>query len=722
MKPLEILLTSAAVFGMLAAPLAADPGSLSRVRPDGQRVDCPLKHTDVQATVSGPMATVTVRQDFVNESPDTIEALYSFPLPVMGAVYGYQMQVGDRVVKGKIARREEAEKAYRKARAQGQTAGLLEQERPNVFRQSLANIPAGAKVSVEIHYVELVKYENQTYEFVFPMVVGPRYFPAHTPGQGRVNPPVAAKGTRAGHDIAIAVKLESAAPLGEVSSESHALARQQLAGHSEEIRLAQAREIPNRDFVVRYKIASREIAPSLLTHRDNGKGYFSFVIDPPALRTQELNITPKELVFVIDTSGSMHGFPLDKAKESMRLAIEGLNARDTFNLITFAGDTHMLWPKPMPATKENVAAAQQFLAGRASGGGTEMMKAIQAALDGTDSQEHLRVVCFMTDGYVGNENEILAEILKHPNARVFSFGIGSSVNRFLLDKMAEAGRGEVEYVSLNSDGSAAARRFHERVRNPLLTDVEIDFNGLPVSEVVPARAPDLFSAKPIIVSGKYGAAASGVIKIRGKQSGRPYYRELRVNLPAANAANPAVPLIWARHQIDALDNDAEAHREAITDLGLTYGLMTAFTSYYAVEEKIVNEGGRQRTVEVPVELPEGVSHEGVFGRGENAMKMRTFVGAAYPSAAPAAASLDYRGPGAVAERNEAVTRVAPARLRVKVLLKNASAATLQKLKDLGFVADPQQPTGALFLAGTIESTKFSALKQLSEVTRVEVIP
>jgi Ca-activated chloride channel family protein len=673
------------------------------------------------------MATVTVRQDFVNESPDTIEAIYNFPLPVMGAVYGYQMRVGDRLIKGKIARKEEARQAYEQARQQGKTAGLLDQQRPNVFRQSLANIPPGGKVSVEIHYVELVSYENANYEFVFPMVVGPRYFPKHSADQAQVNPLVTAKGTRAGHDISISVKLEAAVALGTIESNTHAVHRKKLDGNTEEIRLAQSKEIPNKDFVLRYRVASREIAPSLLTQRVGNDGYFSFVIDPPAVRTLEMNITPKELVFVIDTSGSMHGFPLDKAKESMRLAIDGLNPRDTFNLITFAGDTHILWPAPRPATAANVAEAQRFLSGRTSGGGTEMMKAIRAALDGTDSQEHLRVVCFMTDGYVGNETEIITEIRQHPNARVFSFGIGSSVNRFLLDKMAQAGRGDVEYVNLNSDGSAAARRFHERVRHPLLTDIEIDWNGLPVKDIVPARIPDLFSAKPLIVTGRYSGPASGTIRIRGKQGGRAYSRELRVNLPEAMNENPAVPLVWARHSVDALSSDPQQNRELITQLGLRYGLMTEFTSYYAVENKVVNEGGHSRTIEVPVELPEGVSYEGVFGETRGQMKMaRTFApGAIAMTAAPTPILTDKAATAnRVRERVDAELARDEARtgsaIRVKLLLKNASAETLRKLVELGFKADPA-PAGALFLTGTIDGSKVEALKKLESVLRVELV-
>src|SRR5262249_9746953 len=323
------------------------------------------------------------------------------------------------------------------------------------------------------------------------------------------------------------------------------------------------------------------------------------------------------------TSGSMMGFPIEKAKETMKLALDGLYPQDTFNLITFSGDTHILFPQPVPATKTNIEKAQAFLASRSGSGGTEMMTAIRAALDPSDAQDHIRIVCFMTDGYVGNDMEIIAEVQRHPNARVFAFGIGGSVNRFLLDKMAEHGRGEVEYVSLQDDGSAAARRFHERVRNPLLTDIEIDWAGLPVADVYPKRLPDLFSVKPLILSGRYTAAARGAIRLRGKLAGQNFVKEIPVELPESQPEHDTLATLWARARIDDLMSQDYAGmqnrsakpevQEAITQLGLEYRLMTQFTSFVAVEEMTVTDGGQPRRIDVPVEMPEGVSREGVFG-------------------------------------------------------------------------------------------------------------
>src|SRR6266550_3495692 len=331
---------------------------------------------------------------------------------------------------------------------------------------------------------------------------------------------------------------------------------------------------------------------------------------------------PKELVFVLDTSGSMSGFPIEKAKETMKLALDSLYPSDTFNLITFSGDTNILFSEPVSATKENLKKAQTFLETRQGGGGTEMMTAIKAALDPSDAQGHVRIVCFMTDGEVGNDMEIISEVQKHPNTRVFAFGIGSSVNRFLLDKVAEYGRGEVDYVALNDDGSAAARRFHERVRNPLLTDISIEWNGLPVADVYPQRIPDLFSAKPVILSGRYTAGAHGIVRLKAKMAGNDFVREIPVDFPEVQSQHDVLASLWARDRIDDLmgqdyaglqqGNMRPELKETITQIGLEYRLMTQFTSFVAVEEMVVTDGGQPRRIDVPVEVPEGMNRDAVF--------------------------------------------------------------------------------------------------------------
>ena len=606
-------------------------GGLEAVGQDGKSLGaCPLKHTDVKAEISGFLSRVKVTQEFENSFSDKIEAVYVFPLPQNAAVDDMTMRIGERVVRGRIMKREEAREVYEAAKSNGQIASLLDQERPNIFTQSIANILPGEKVIIEISYVETLKYEDGQYEFVFPMVVGPRYIPGNPTGQqgggfspdtdkvpdaSKITPNVAKE--RAGHDISIEVKLDAGVPLETVASQSHQIESNRLAAGSSLIRLKNEKTIPNKDFILLYDVAGKKIEDAVLMHRAEKGGYFTLILQPPDnVRPQDA--TPKEIVFVLDTSGSMNGFPIEKAKESMKLALDGLNPQDTFNLITFAGDTHVLFDKPVPATTENMQKAQAFLASRQGGGGTEMMKAIKTALEPSDSQQHLRIVCFMTDGYVGNDKEIIAEIQKHRNARVFSFGIGSSVNRFLLDKMAEEGRGEVEYVALTDDGSAAARRFHERVRSPLLTDISLDFGNLQVADVYPKRINDLFSAKPVVVHGRFTRAGSGTIRLKGKSFGREVVREIPVNLPENEPNHDVLATLWARERIDDLTsqdytNQKPEIKETITNLGLEYRLLTQFTSFVAVEERIVTDGGQPRRIEVPVELPDGVSREGVFG-------------------------------------------------------------------------------------------------------------
>jgi Ca-activated chloride channel family protein len=630
-------------FNRVSVALAAPPpqdeatqGSLQVTDAKGKlKGVCPLKHTDVKAEISGFLSRVRVTQEFENPFKEKIEAVYTFPLPQNAAVDDMTMKVGERTVRGRILPREEARIVYETARAGGQVASLLDQERPNIFTQAVANILPGEKVTVTISYVETLKYENGAYEFVFPMVVAERYIPGapvsagkrgtspnttRVPDASKITPPLTPKGTRegtrAGHDISLEVALDAGVPVDGLKSNSHEIDVEKPNGWSALVRLKNKTEIPNKDFVLKYDVAGGRIEDAVLTHRTDRGGFFTLILQPPDRVTVE-DVTPKEIVFVLDTSGSMGGFPIEKAKEAMKLALDGLYPQDTFNLITFAGDTHILFPQPLPATKENMAQAQAFLASREGSGGTEMMKAIKAALDPSDAQGHIRIVCFMTDGEVGNDFEIISEVQKHPNARVFAFGIGNSINRFLLDKVAEEGRGEVEYVSLGDDGSIAARRFHERVRNPLLTDISIDWAGMPIADVYPKRIPDLFSAKPVVLSGRYTKGGRGVIRLKGRMSGRDFVREIPIDLPETEARHDVLATLWARTRIDDLmrqdyagvqhDNAHADLKETITQLGVEYRLLTQFTSFVAVEEMVVTEGGEPRRIEVPVEMPEGTS-------------------------------------------------------------------------------------------------------------------
>ncbi len=613
---LLIIFAFSAIFTFSQNSQKITQGSLYALTNKGAELGaCPLKHTKVQADISGFLTRVTVTQEFENNFSEPIEAVYTFPLSQNSAVDAMTVKIGERIIRGRIMKREEAKQVYEAAKAQGKTASLLDQERPNIFTQAVANILPNEKIVIEISYVETLKYEAGVYEFAFPMVVGPRYIPNSVVDANKISPPVAEG--RAGHDISIEVNLDAGVPVEEIRSNSHEVTTQNLNSNSAKITLKNEVTIPNKDFVLRYDVTGKRIEDAILMHRSEKGGFFSLVLSPPENFAVK-DVTPKEIVFVLDTSGSMNGFPIEKAKEAMKLSLAGLNPQDTFNLITFAGDTAILFNQPVSATPENLAKATEFLNTRRGSGGTEMMKAVRAALEPTESQKHLRIVCFMTDGYVGNEAEIISEIQRYKNARIFSFGIGNSVNRYLLDKMSEEGRGEVEYVALNDDGSAAAKRFYERVRTPLLTDVSIDWKNLPVADVYPKRNPDLFSAKPVVINGRYTKAASGTITLRGKVGGQNYVRTVAVNLLETEKKNDVLATLWARKRIEELtredyQNQKPEIREQITQIGLEFNLLTPFTSFVAVEEKIVNQNGQPTRVEVPVELPEGINRETTVG-------------------------------------------------------------------------------------------------------------
>ena len=574
-------------------------------------VECPLKHTAVKAEVSGFISRVTVTQNFENPFTDKIEAVYIFPLPEMAAVDDLTMQIGDRRIKGTIMRREQASAAYAAAKKLGRVASLLDQERANIFTQQVANILPGQQISVTISYVETLKYEDGSYQWSFPMVVAPRY---NTLGDTTPAPPHLPEGMRAGHDISLEINLDAGVPIGAVNSTSHEIDVQSINEKRALVKLKDQATIPNKDFLLTYDVAGDTIKDAVLAHHSDRGGFFTLILQPPQ-RVHAEDVMPKEMVFVLDTSGSMQGSPLDTAKKTMELALDTLYPHDTFNLITFSGDTEILFPQPVPATRENLHRAKKFLASRQSHGGTEMMKAIKAALDPSDSQYHVRLACFMTDGQVGNDQEILAEIQKHQNARVFAMGFGFAPNRALLDKMTEYGRGEVNYVGEGSSSATAAQRFNSRVRNPLLTDLSIEWSDLSITEVFPKRLPDLFSVKPLVVSGRYKSGGKGIIRLRGKMAGHDFVREIPVELPEVESDHEALGTLWARHKIEDLTAEGiaansdqtllEEKQKEIEELGLTFKLMTQYTSFVAVDEVLFTGSEDPRRVTVPVEALPG---------------------------------------------------------------------------------------------------------------------
>lgn len=588
----------------------------------------PLRHIDVNARVSGSLAEVSVEQVYENRLQQRVEAIYIFPLPDDAAVNEMVMVIGDRRIVADLRERQDARRAFEQARERGQAASLLEQERPNVFTMSVANIQPGQQIRVLVRYVEQLPYRDDRYHFHFPTVVGPRFIPGapqRTSGSGvvpdtnrvpdasRITPSVLPEGVRTPYDVDFNLDLAAPMPIQNPNSSSHNLVIQRVSDEQVRAELAEAERQPNRDIELSYSLASNAPAFGVLTTSDPERGgFFTLLLEPP-VRHGESDVRPRELVFVLDTSGSMSGEPLDTAKEAVRHAIRNLNPDDTFQIIRFSDSASTFSPIPLANTPANVRLGLLFIDSLAGGGGTDMTSGILAALRPRRDPQRLRVVLFLTDGYIGNEQDVLQLIeLNLGGTRLFSLGIGSSVNRYLLDRMGQVGRGTVHYVSTGATPDEVVQQFYERFRNPILTDITIDWGGLDVSQVVPQRIPDVFAGTPIAVAGRFAGGGSATIHVRGKHGRRRIQIPVQVELPQNSAAIPAIAHIWARRRIDELEltlaRDQAQLRTAVLPIALQFNLMSQFTSFVAVEQRLSPDTSDPlRTIGIPVALPQGTT-------------------------------------------------------------------------------------------------------------------
>lgn len=612
-----------------------DPGELPRLQVAGEPgVLLPLEHTHVTAILTGSIAQVEVRQTYQNPHAEPIEAQYVFPLPENSAVDAMRMEIGERVIEAKILERREARRTYERAKTEGYTAALLEQERANVFTQSVANIEPRTKIDVVIHYLQDLTFDDGSYEFVFPMVVGPRFVPGEpiggTPsGDGtkpdtdvvldasRVSPPFVGKGERSGHDISIEVVADGGSEVVSYEVPTHEVAARTPADGTLRLTLAEKASLPNRDFVLRYRVAEGTPKATLLTS-GGASGHFALLVVPPKLDVEEL-VGRREIVFVVDVSGSMSGVPLGMCREAMRDAIRRLRPVDTFNVITFAGNTGKAFERPYPANEANIKEALRFVDRMIAGGGTHMLDAIDEALSPRVEAGRHRYVFFLTDGLVANEDQILGatstfvESIERggQRARVFGFGVGSSVNRALLDGLSRAGKGLTVYATNREDPARAVNGFYRYIDRSVLRDLSVDWGSLAVRDVMPAETPDLFASRPLVLHGRYEGTPGAITVSAESASGRVSI-PVRVAAPVEGLPREALGTLWARSKVEWLERDLwldphnpTAVRE-ITQLGLDHHLVTRFTSFVAVDwSKRVGDGDPELVVQ-PLEAPEDV--------------------------------------------------------------------------------------------------------------------
>lgn len=612
----------------LIAPIPAPPGAPTLT--SGEALGFPLKHTDVDVQVDGVMAEVVVEQTFANPYDTALDAVYVFPLGPDAAVGGYEFEIGERRIVGQIAERQEARRRYEDARTSGHTAGLLQQEKPNVFTQEIANLPPGESITVRFTYVELVDHWDGQFELVFPMVVGPRFLPGQhgdarpvvglpagvAAPAGVTGVPFLAPGQRSGHDIDLHVTLDAGVPLQGFASTTHALVDGGVEGTAQLLDLDPSDRLPNKDFVLRWSTAGERTLATTLAHRDDDGGFVSLVLHPKA-QYGAGDLAPREVIVLMDRSGSMSGAPLAGAKDVAHELLGALRPGDSFNVLAFSDAVDRFSAGAVPADAGSVAAARDWVARVSSGGGTQMLGGLREATTAPIEEERIRVVYLLSDGEVGNDDDILASLDRRGALRVYPVGIGSSPNRYLFDRTAERARGFATYLGPNDDAVATVRSLVRRSTAPYLTDIEIDWGGLAVHSPTPATLPDLHAGEPLVLSARYDRPGTGTVVLRARRGGVPIELPLEVTLPR-RAHRPGVAHLWARRRIhelktEALGQPGRSEQKEITKIGLRFGLVTDYTSYVAVDESRVVDRTDVRRVDQAVELPQDMQWKGVFG-------------------------------------------------------------------------------------------------------------
>ena len=586
----------------------------------------PLKDTRVQIDVAGVIADVKVVQTYRNEGVRPINASYIFPASTRAAVYALRMRIGNEVIVAKVKERAQAKKEFEKAKEEGKSASLLEQDRPNVFSMKLANIMPQEQVEIELQYTELLIPTDGVYELVFPTVVGPRYPSKESSAANTnafVNSPYLHQGEKPTSTLHISATISAGVPLQEVSCPSHQIKAQYQNPSTAQLDLDDADPFQgNRDFVLHYRLAGDQIASGLLLFQGTDENFFLYMAQPPA-RVATEDIPAREYVFVVDVSGSMNGFPLETSKKLLTELIGQLKPTDLFNVVLFAGDSSVLSDTSLEANQENVARAIHLLNDQRGNGGTELLPAIQRAMSIPRQQDISRNIVLVTDGYISGEQGVFDYIREHlDQSNVFAFGIGSSVNRYLIEGVAKAGMGEPFIVTEEAEAPTIAKRFKQYIQSPVLTNIKVQSSGFDMYDINPVHIPDLLAQRPLILFGKWRGPVAGTIELTGKTGRGEFISRLDVAGSQPSEDNRALPYLWARTRIAELSdygaaNVSDERVGEITSLGLKYNLLTQYTSFIAVREVVTNTQEPAKDVNQPLPLPMRVSDMAVGSATQN---------------------------------------------------------------------------------------------------------
>ena len=609
--------------------LAFATGFLSAANPDteplspyfqihgDQKTDVfPLKETHAEVGISGTIAQVTLTQTYTNDGENPIDATYIFPASTSAAVNGMTMTIGERVLTAKIDTKEKARKTFEKAKRENKSASLLSQQRPNVFQMEVAGIMPGDEVKLTLRYSELLVPTTGVYEFMIPTAISPRYT-----GGGKAEDftknPFLGKGEKTVATFSVDLALGTPLPLQSLACTSHEVVIDFQAKDSATLKLFPT--APDRDFIVRYRLAQDKIASGLLLHKSEGENFFVLQVEPPA-EVREHDIPTRDYVFLIDVSGSMGGFPINLAKKLFRDLIGNLRPTDTFNVVLFAGSSEVLSEKPLNATEGNLEKAISLLSRQNGGGGTELMAGMQTALALPTDKDVSRSLVLITDGFISAESNVFELIRSGANGtNVFPLGVGSSVNRHLIDGLAHIAGNDSFIVTHSGETKDAVERFRAAISSPVLTGITVTGDDFKTAELQPRKLPDLFANRPLSLIGKWQGEPTGTITLSGiTGEGKTYEKTFQVSEAAKDMENPSLPTLWARETVRSLADYAELTGkpeiiEEVTQVGLKYELLTPYTSFVAVDDVPRETANASVPVKQALPIPSGVSHGSVGG-------------------------------------------------------------------------------------------------------------
>jgi Ca-activated chloride channel family protein len=641
---ISLLLAASAAYAQ-SGEQAPNGGLFFKSDKEGEFYEAPILQTEVGLSVSGTIVRATVRQHFVNPSNAWLEGVYVFPLPEQAAVDHLVMEIGARRVVGRIEAREEAKKIYEAAAAAGQHASLVEGERPNIFTTSVANIGPGEQIVVEIQYQDRVAIDAGTYSLRFPMVVGPRYVPgdavslvanpsnsgggwaddtARVPDASRITPPVLHPREGKINPVTLRIDFAPGFPVERVTSLSHPIVTTDGAG-AKTITLAEGDVPADRDFVLEWvPKPTAKPAASLFAEQRGTDVYLMAMLTPPTAQQAGAKRLPRDVVFVIDTSGSMGGTSIDQAKAGLLLALDRLTPADRFNVIQFNSTTDALYGELKPWNAKTLRQAKAYVDRLVATAGTEMRPALRLALSGETPKGRLKQVIFLTDAAVGNEAELFDDIAQRlGDARLFTIGIGTAPNSYFMRKAAELGRGSFTYIGDVTEVGARMTELLRKLEQPAITGIAVRWPaGLPASaEMYPSTVPDIYAGQPVTFTARLPGARleqlGGLLEIEGRNGAAAWRQGVAIGEARSGTGIAAV---WARDKLSAIEDgqwrgaDPERVREDATAHALAYDLVSAYTSLVAVDQEVVRPHDEAlASTQIPTNLPEGWDYAKVYG-------------------------------------------------------------------------------------------------------------